>query len=97
MLGAFVLLATLGSLTPRNRLVRQILLAAAAIERSDPTADGIVGGAVQRARQEGFINTLVSTAPQVTGYLVEHAPSFSLRGGTREILRGIIARGLGLR
>jgi hypothetical protein len=31
------------------------------------------------------------------GYLVEHAPSFSLRGGTREILRGIIARGLGLR
>ena len=27
----------------------------------------------------------------------EHAPSFSLRGGTREVLRGIIARGLGLR
>ena len=26
-----------------------------------------------------------------------HAPSFSLRGGTREILRGMIARGLGLR
>ena len=25
------------------------------------------------------------------------APAFSLRGGTREILRGIIARGLGLR
>ena len=25
------------------------------------------------------------------------APSFSLRGGTREILRGIIARGVGLR
>ena len=34
---------------------------------------------------------------RVFGYLVEHAPSFSLRGGTREILRGIIARGLGLR
>lgn len=62
-----------GSLTTRDRLVRQILLAAVAIERGDPTADGIVGGAVQRARQEGFINTLVSTAPQVTGYLVEHA------------------------
>ena len=66
-------LPVLGSLTTRDRLVRQILLAAAAIERGDPTADGIVGGAVQRARQEGFINTLVSTAPQVTGYLVEHA------------------------
>lgn len=26
-----------------------------------------------------------------------HAPSFSLRGGTREIMRGMIARGLGLR
>ena len=25
------------------------------------------------------------------------APCFSIRGGTREILRGIIARGLGLR
>ena len=31
------------------------------------------------------------------GFLMERAPSFSLRGGTREVLRGIIARGLGLR
>ena len=30
-------------------------------------------------------------------YTTHIAPSFSLRGGTREILRGIIARGLGLR
>lgn len=30
-------------------------------------------------------------------YISQIAPSFSLRGGTREILRGIIARGLGLR
>ncbi len=34
---------------------------------------------------------------QVLGFLVQTAPSFSLRGGTREVLRGIIARGLGLR
>lgn len=33
----------------------------------------------------------------VLDYTVQHAPSFSLRGGTREILRGIIARGLGMR
>jgi alkylation response protein AidB-like acyl-CoA dehydrogenase len=33
----------------------------------------------------------------VLAHLVMIAPSFSLRGGTREILRGIIARGLGLR
>ncbi len=30
-------------------------------------------------------------------YTARAAPSFSLRGGTREILRGIIAKGLGLR
>jgi hypothetical protein len=29
--------------------------------------------------------------------LLQISPSFSLRGGTREILRGIIARNLGLR
>ena len=34
---------------------------------------------------------------RVLAYTTLHAPSFSLRGGTREILRGIIARGLGLR
>ncbi len=34
---------------------------------------------------------------RVLDYTTLHAPSFSLRGGTREILRGIIARGLGLR
>ncbi len=34
---------------------------------------------------------------QALGELTLNAPAFSLRGGTREILRGIIARGLGLR
>jgi alkylation response protein AidB-like acyl-CoA dehydrogenase len=34
---------------------------------------------------------------QTLGYLLQASPSFSLRGGTREILRGIIARELGLR
>ncbi len=38
---------------------------------------------------QAFASTLAHT--------MMHAPSFSLRGGTREILRGIIARGLGLR
>ncbi len=49
---------------------------------------------------------LVTSEPQagstdrflaVLAHTILHAPSFSLRGGTREILRGIIARGLGLR
>jgi acyl-CoA dehydrogenase len=38
-----------------------------------------------------------STLAQVMDYLTLAVPSFSLRGGTREILRGIISKGLGLR
>ena len=34
---------------------------------------------------------------RVLALLLQTSPSFSLRGGTREILRGIIARGIGLR
>ena len=60
-------------LTPRYALVRQVLLAAAAIERGDPGAAGVLGGVLQTARHEGFLNTVVTTAPQVTAYLVEHA------------------------
>jgi LuxR family transcriptional regulator, maltose regulon positive regulatory protein len=60
-------------LTPRLALMRQILRAAAAIERCDPMTDGILGGALETAHAGGFLNTVVATAPQVTGYLVEHA------------------------
>lgn len=38
-----------------------------------------------------------SDMQMVLSFLIQAVPSFSLRGGTREILRGIIARGLGLR
>jgi alkylation response protein AidB-like acyl-CoA dehydrogenase len=38
-----------------------------------------------------------SDLQQVLSYLLGASPAFSLRGGTREILRGIIAKGLGLR
>jgi len=43
--------------------------------------------------------TLAASSPltDTLEYLLQMAPSFSLRGGTREILRGIIARALGLR
>ena len=30
-------------------------------------------GALHAARSQGFLNTVVTTAPQVTGYVVEHA------------------------
>jgi LuxR family transcriptional regulator, maltose regulon positive regulatory protein len=65
--------AALGDLTPRQALVRQLLLAAAAIQRGDPVAASILGGVLHAARGPGFLNTVVSTAPQVAGYVVEHA------------------------
>jgi alkylation response protein AidB-like acyl-CoA dehydrogenase len=34
---------------------------------------------------------------ELEAYVIQSAPSYSLRGGTREIMRNIIARGLGLR
>jgi LuxR family transcriptional regulator, maltose regulon positive regulatory protein len=66
-------LQPLDELTPRHALVCQLLLAAAAIERGDPMAASIVAGAVRAARAGGWLNTVVTTVPQVTSYLVEHA------------------------
>jgi LuxR family maltose regulon positive regulatory protein len=61
------------NLTPRSALVRQILLTAAAIEGGDSAAATILGDVLGRARREGFLNTIVTTHPAVTGYLVESA------------------------
>ena len=65
--------AHLGDLTPRQALVRDLLLAAAAIERRDRAAASMLGGALHAARSRGFLNTVITTAPQVTSYVVEHA------------------------
>lgn len=62
-----------GDLTPRRALVRQLLLAAAAIVRRDPMTASILGEALVTARRQGFCHTVVTTAPQVSRYLVEHA------------------------
>ncbi|WP_305873700.1 helix-turn-helix transcriptional regulator [Kutzneria sp. CA-103260] len=61
-----------GKLTPRRALIRQLLLAATAISRSDPMTVNILAGALHTARLGGFCNTVVATAPQVTEYLVGH-------------------------
>jgi LuxR family maltose regulon positive regulatory protein len=66
-------LAQLGGMTPRHRLERQILLAAAAIARGDPVAAGILAAALDTARRRGFLNALVTTAPQVADHVIEHA------------------------
>jgi len=63
-------------------------------------------GALVEQEIPDIVRTLVEIEPgsertaelaRTLHYTVLAAPSFSLRGGTREILRGIIARGLGLR
>ena len=63
----------LENLSPRRELLRQILLAAAAIERGDPSAGRILAGVLDAARRGGYLNTVVTAAPQVTSYLVEHS------------------------
>jgi LuxR family maltose regulon positive regulatory protein len=78
----------LAELTPRRALVRRLLLAAAAIERGDPTTAGIVASALDAARRGGFLNTVVTTAPQLTSYLIEQA---SMTGATPFLERLVAA------
>ena len=62
-------------------------------------------GAVFEQDLPNIVHRLMGLEPDANGsdfqrylaILTQISPSFSLRGGTREILRGIIARGLGLR
>ncbi len=64
-----------------------------------------LGTAFEQSLPE-IVHDLLGTEPdraavadlgRVHALLLELAPCFSLRGGTREVLRGIVARGLGLR
>ena len=55
------------------------------------------GLAQELVPEEPMLANAGSDYQQVLGNLMLLAPSFSLRGGTLEILRGIIARGLGVR
>lgn len=61
-----------------------------AFEQSIPAlVEGALGECAALADDATLYRTLA--------YVTQIAPSYSLRGGTREILRGMIARGLGLR
>ena len=58
--------------------------------------------AVRVARNIASAEDLVGNgkAPRLRALLMhaqQYAPAFTIRGGTNEILRGIIARGIGLR
>jgi len=63
-----------------------------AIATAQASASSNAGAGSEGAGKEvpaGLLRTLA--------YITQFAPTFSLRGGTREVLRGLIARGLGLR
>jgi len=59
-------------------------------EQSLPT---LIGEAIASAPEQAVDPALLRTL----NYVAQIAPTYSLRGGTREILRGMVARGLGLR
>jgi len=59
-------------LIPRRALVHQILLAATEIQSGGPRAASLLTSVADAARQQGFLHTVVTTAPQVTDYLAAH-------------------------
>jgi alkylation response protein AidB-like acyl-CoA dehydrogenase len=102
---------TIGRLTAHLLILRRLSLGVATL--LDAHEDASVQAAIVKDLGATFeqelpeiARTLVDAEPDrrstqdllaVLAYTMVVAPSFSLRGGTREILRGIIARGLGLR
>lgn len=97
----------LGQLTARLATLREmsIALTAQLAAGASPVQEAALykdlGTTFEQSVPARIAERLSSDAPpelQATlAYLQQLAPVFSLRGGTREILRGMIARGLGLR
>jgi alkylation response protein AidB-like acyl-CoA dehydrogenase len=99
-----------GRLTAQLVTLRKMSLSVASMLQAerDPALEAAVvkdlGGTFEQALPEAVQSFLGvelgsggSENEQVLTHLMRMAPAYSLRGGTREILRGIIARGLGLR
>ncbi len=103
--------AALGRLTAHLVTLRRMSLSVAGMlaRGEDPALEASVVkdvGAVFEQDIPEIVQLLVEAEPtldhaddfaRVLAELTMITPSFSLRGGTREVLRGIIARGLGLR
>lgn len=103
--------ALVGRWTAQLMVLRQMSISVAGMieAKRDPALEAAVvkdlGGTFEQALPEAiqaFAGLDLdaehgSDFQQVMAHLTRVIPSFSLRGGTREILRGIIARGLGLR
>ncbi len=103
--------SVIGQLTAELWTLRQMSMSTAAklAHGEDPVVEAAivkdlgnsyeqdVPTAIQAVLDSDFDSASDSALARTLALLVQTAPSFSLRGGTREILRGIIARGLGLR
>jgi alkylation response protein AidB-like acyl-CoA dehydrogenase len=102
--------ALVGRLTAQLMTLRNMSLSVAGMLQAnrDPSLEAAVvkdlGGTFEQSLPEAVqaflgieLGSGGSDAQQVLTHLLRMAPAYSLRGGTREILRGIIARGLGLR
>ena len=100
----------LGRLTARAWTLRQLSLSVAAAPAGGRSPD--VAAALVKDIGSRFEGDVVETvrrlarveprrgAPGLAGLLAEgilHSPAFTLRGGTNEILRSVVARGLGVR
>jgi alkylation response protein AidB-like acyl-CoA dehydrogenase len=109
--GDLAQLATLGRLSARLLALRQLSLRiAAALDRGElpdiPAAlvkdvgTTFEGDVIDEIRRVVDVVPSLDSADPLGRALAEaqlHQPGYTLRGGTSEILRGIVARGLGLR
>jgi len=99
-------LATLGTLIAETAVLRSLsLMVAAKLERKeDPSYLAVVTkdlGAELEQRTAPAVRSLFERPSpdlqRAIDYTIRAAPTFSLRGGAREILRGLTARALGVR
>jgi alkylation response protein AidB-like acyl-CoA dehydrogenase len=109
--GDLAQLATLGRLSARLLALRQLSLRiAAALDRGElpdiPAAlvkdvgTTFEGDVIEEIRRVAEVVPSLDSPDPLARALAEaqlHQPGYTLRGGTNEILRGIVARGLGLR
>jgi hypothetical protein len=73
------------------------LVESALVKDLGTTLEQFIPEAIADALGEDPETPLPESLSRTLRYIAQIAPSFSLRGGTREVLRGMIARGLGLR
>lgn len=87
------------SVAVQDKLVRgeSPIVEAALVKELGTTLEQFIPAAIADDLSAREASELPLELLRTLNYVTEVAPSYSLRGGTRDILRGMIARGLGLR